>query len=42
MRFLLNFVMSDNQAVTRLGLKTDEKYRRKTVKIGRESYDITM
>ena len=41
MRFLLNFIMSDNQTVTSLRLKTDEKYRRKAVKIGRESYDIT-
>lgn len=42
MRFLLNFIISDNQIFTKLGLKTDEKYRRKAVKIGHESYDITM
>lgn len=32
--------MSDNQIVTSLRIKTDEKYRRKAVKIGCESYDI--
>lgn len=34
--------MPDNQTVTKLRLKTDEKDRRKAVKIWPESYDMTM